>query len=161
MKCPFCGTDMVKRRVDVDRTWKGRTITFRGILAEVCPGCGEEAYAAEDVELMDSFIEGTLKNDQYPRLMNVEEVSSFLRVTPQTVYNMLRDGRIRAAKVGREWRFPRETLLELLRVSPVEPGKTIYRPGERAGLEKGVVKEPVSRFRARPKAKKRGKTDEN
>lgn len=156
MKCPFCGTEMVKRRVDVDRTWKGRTITFRDILADVCPDCGEEAYTAEDVELMDSFIEGTLKDDEYPRLMNVEEVSSFLRVTPQTVYNMLRDGRIRASKVGREWRFPRETVLEFLHMNSIEPEAVMHRSGELMDSEKGAVKEAVSRFRARLKANRRG-----
>ncbi len=55
MRCPFCGTLMVRRKVDVDKTWKGRTITFRGIEADICPKCGEEAYAADDVEMMEEL----------------------------------------------------------------------------------------------------------
>ncbi|MCL4515705.1 MAG: helix-turn-helix domain-containing protein [Firmicutes bacterium] len=158
MKCPFCGTTMVKRKVDVDKTWKGRTITFRDVQAEVCLNCGEEAYSGEDIELMDSIIEGTLKEEEYPKLMNLEEVSSFLRVTPQTVYNMLRDGRIRATKVGREWRFPRETILQFM--SMKEPTPVMYRSGDLSQPEKNEVNEAASRFQEKPKKGERPAKDE-
>lgn len=157
MKCPFCGTEMVKRRVDVDRTWKGRTITFHDILADVCPGCGEEAYAANDVALMDSFIEGTFHHEGYPELMNLEEVSSFLRVTPQTVYNMLRDGRLRAAKVGREWRFPRRAVLELLGPALQEPAPIEYPPAEPTAME--AMKEAPGHYRTKRKTGKAKDSD--
>ena len=38
-------------------------------------------------------------------VLNLEETARYLRVSNQTVYNMIRDGRIKARKVGREWRF--------------------------------------------------------
>jgi excisionase family DNA binding protein len=38
-------------------------------------------------------------------MWSLEEVARYLGVTHQTVYNMIRDGRIKAYKVGREWRF--------------------------------------------------------
>lgn len=38
-------------------------------------------------------------------MWNLDEVAGYLGVTNQTVYNMIRDGRIKAYKVGREWRF--------------------------------------------------------
>lgn len=42
--------------------------------------------------------------------MNVEEVADFFRVSNQTIYNMLRAGKLPAVKVGREWRFPRDKI---------------------------------------------------
>ncbi|MCL4515615.1 MAG: helix-turn-helix domain-containing protein [Firmicutes bacterium] len=132
----------------------GVEITFRGIEADVCPECGEEAYAAADVEMMESLIEGTLKDESYPRLMNVEEVSSFLRVTPQTVYNMLRDGRIKATKVGREWRFPREEVVAALGLAPrLQPA--FYRGGKLLEQGVGSVNETTGEYRSRLRAKRK------
>ena len=38
-------------------------------------------------------------------MWSLEDVAGYLDVTNQTIYNMIRDGRIKAYKVGREWRF--------------------------------------------------------
>lgn len=38
-------------------------------------------------------------------MWSLEDVARYLNVSNQTVYNMIRDNRIRAYKVGREWRF--------------------------------------------------------
>lgn len=38
-------------------------------------------------------------------MWSLEEVAEYLGVSNQTVYNMIRDKRITAYKVGREWRF--------------------------------------------------------
>ena len=154
MKCSFCGGRMVSKKVDVDETWKGRTITFRGILAEVCEECGEEVYEASDVAMMESLIESTLDRPDYPEVMNVEEVSRFLRVTPQTVYNMLRDGRIKATKVGREWRFPKAAMMKIFDLpTPVLAG---YRSSA-AGA--GKVQEEIEKYRAELEAKDKAKQD--
>jgi len=40
--------------------------------------------------------------------LNLQETAEMLRVSNQTVYNMLKDGRLSARKVGKEWRFLRE-----------------------------------------------------
>jgi excisionase family DNA binding protein len=39
------------------------------------------------------------------KLMTVEEVADYLRVTEKTIYRLLERGRIPATKVGRQWRF--------------------------------------------------------
>lgn len=39
------------------------------------------------------------------KLMTVEEVADYLRVTEKTVYRLLERGKIPATKVGRQWRF--------------------------------------------------------
>jgi excisionase family DNA binding protein len=38
-------------------------------------------------------------------MWDIDDVAEYLGVTNQTVYNMIRDGRIKAHKIGREWRF--------------------------------------------------------
>ena len=38
-------------------------------------------------------------------ILTLKETAQYLRVTKQTVYNMIKKGRIKAHKVGREWKF--------------------------------------------------------
>ena len=42
--------------------------------------------------------------------MNVDEVARYLRVVPDTIYRKARRGEIPAVKMGKVWRFPKETL---------------------------------------------------
>lgn len=114
MQCYICGGEMKKIKKDVDATWKGRTITFRGMDAWVCNSCGEEAYEPDDVRLMQGLIRGTLNKPEYPEIMNVSEVAELLRVSNQTIYNLVNSGQLPAMKVGREWRFSREKILQIL-----------------------------------------------
>lgn len=114
MQCYICDGEMQKVKKDVETTWKGRTIVFRGMDAWVCPSCGEEAYEPDDVCLMQGLIQGTLHQAEYPEVMNVEEVADLLRVSNQTVYNLVKSGRLPATKIGREWRFSRVRILEMI-----------------------------------------------
>ena len=50
-------------------------------------------------------------------VLNLEETARYLRVSNQTVYNMIRDGRIKAYKVGREWRFLRADIMAYMNAS--------------------------------------------
>jgi excisionase family DNA binding protein len=43
-------------------------------------------------------------------LMNIEEVSQYLRVVKKTTYRLLKRGEIPASKVGRQWRFDKEKI---------------------------------------------------
>lgn len=114
MRCYICDGEMQRVKKDVETTWKGRTIVFRGMDAWVCSSCGEEAYEPDDVRLMQGLIQGTLRQQEYPEVMNVEEVADLLRVSNQTVYNLVRSGRLPATKIGREWRFSRARILEMV-----------------------------------------------
>ena len=38
-------------------------------------------------------------------ILTLEEVASYLRLTPQTIYNWAQEKRIPGAKLGKEWRF--------------------------------------------------------
>ena len=44
------------------------------------------------------------------RIMTVDEVARYLGVVPDTVYRKARRGEIPAVKMGKIWRFPKETL---------------------------------------------------
>lgn len=125
MQCYVCDGDMLKKQKDVETTWKGKMVVFKGLDVYTCQSCGEEAYEPDDIKAMQYFIEGAIKQKEYPEIMNVEEVADFFRVSNQTIYNMLRAGKLPAVKVGREWRFSREKIQELVlgrepRGKPVE-----------------------------------------
>jgi excisionase family DNA binding protein len=38
-------------------------------------------------------------------ILTLEEVASYLRLTPQTIYKWAQENRIPAVKLGKEWRF--------------------------------------------------------
>lgn len=133
MRCYLCDGEMKKIKKDVETTWKGRTILFRGIDVWVCGSCGEEAYEPDDVRLMQGLVQGTLNKPDYPEVMNVEEVADLLRVSNQTVYNLVKSGKLPATKIGREWRFSRAKILELLEGEAKDSGGTARVAARMAG----------------------------
>src|SRR3990172_4794943 len=53
--------------------------------------------------------------DSTTDLMTLEEVAGYLRVTRRTMYRLLKDDGIPAIKVGRQWRFDRNSVDDWLR----------------------------------------------
>lgn len=49
------------------------------------------------------------------QLLRVGQVAEVLQVHPQTVYGLIRNGKIRAAKVGRAWRIKPEAIDDYLK----------------------------------------------
>lgn len=49
------------------------------------------------------------------RLMDVDDLAAYLRLEKQTIYNWLHQKRISGIKVGRVWRFDRESVDKWLR----------------------------------------------
>lgn len=45
-------------------------------------------------------------------IMTIEEVASYLKVKPQTIYTWAQEKKIPAAKIGKEWRFKRSIIDE-------------------------------------------------
>jgi len=43
-------------------------------------------------------------------ILTIEEVASYLRLKPQTIYKWAQEKRIPAAKLGKEWRFRRSAI---------------------------------------------------
>ena len=54
------------------------------------------------------------------KLMTVEEVADYLRVTEKTIYRLLDRDSIPAAKVGHQWRFDKASIDEWLYQKPVK-----------------------------------------
>lgn len=49
-------------------------------------------------------------HDARPTIMTVSELAKYLRLHEQTVYKMVKEGRLPAYKVGNRWRFKKETI---------------------------------------------------
>jgi excisionase family DNA binding protein len=45
-------------------------------------------------------------------IMTLEEVATYLRLKPQTIYTWAQDKKIPAAKLGKEWRFKKSIVDE-------------------------------------------------
>lgn len=115
MKCFFCESEMKKVITQIDTSWGDYQVTIRGIKAEECPQCGEKVLNSEEVKMIQDIAQGFAESTtEKPNILNVEEVANLLRVTEQTVYNMIRDGRLHPVKVGREWRFSKEEVDKVL-----------------------------------------------
>lgn len=116
MKCFICGTEMETKPTDVETGWGQYRVVIKGIKTHVCSNCGERAYEQKDVRMMQkiSAALSESESEEKPDVLNVEEVADLLRVSTQTIYNMIRDGRLPAKKVGREWRFSRKQIQRLL-----------------------------------------------
>ena len=48
------------------------------------------------------------------RLYTLREVAEILRLNPQTLYNNIRRGKLKASKVGREYRFTAEQVQDII-----------------------------------------------
>jgi len=59
-------------------------------------------------------------------ILTLEEVASYLKLKPQTIYTWAQTGKIPAAKLGKEWRFSKKILDEWF----LEHFDEKYRTGE-------------------------------
>lgn len=44
------------------------------------------------------------------KIMTLEEVADYLRLTPQTIYTWAQEKKIPAVKLGKEWRFKKSLI---------------------------------------------------
>lgn len=52
-----------------------------------------------------------MKDEQIPeKLMTLEEVAEYLRLSIHTIYKMAQSGRIPAYKIGKQWRFKKRKI---------------------------------------------------
>ncbi|MDI3538257.1 MAG: hypothetical protein PWQ13_280 [Bacillota bacterium] len=114
MKCIFCNSEMETKPTDVETGWGDYKVIMKGVKAYVCLQCGHKVFDQDDVRMMHRVSAALSESPEKPTVLNVEEVADLLRVSTQTVYNMIKDGRIPAKKIGREWRFSRYQIERLL-----------------------------------------------
>ena len=43
-------------------------------------------------------------------ILTIEEVAKYFKLKPQTIYTWVQNGKIPAAKLGKEWRFSKKIL---------------------------------------------------
>lgn len=113
-KCFNCMCEMEKVKTQIHLNWKGKyPITIGGVEAFRCPKCNEEYFDNDETEMLQQLSKTMAESiiSPKPDFLNVEEVADLLRISEQSVYNMIKDGRIKAFKAGREWRFRREDVL--------------------------------------------------
>jgi len=64
------------------------------------------------------------KKEAVEAVLDADEAATWLKIPKSTLYKLCNDGEVPAAKVGRHWRFHRDTLEKWLR------DKTQLRDGE-------------------------------
>jgi excisionase family DNA binding protein/YgiT-type zinc finger domain-containing protein len=115
-KCYICGTDMIETTTSIKAGWGKYKLTIDGVKAFKCPKCGEEIFTNEEANMIQELGKDLYHIDanERPNLLNVSETADLLRISNQSVYNMLKDGRLKAVKTGREWRFKRSDIESVL-----------------------------------------------
>ena len=54
--------------------------------------------------------------ENYPDVMNIDQMSELLGISTKTGYRLLKDGIIAALKVGRTYRIPKVSILNYLKI---------------------------------------------
>lgn len=112
IKCYICDHEMEEKITSINTGWGDYRITVNGVSAYVCPECGEMVLYSKDALKLQKLSKSLqdIQVEDKPDVLNLTEVADLLRVSNQTIYNMIRDGRIKAVKFGREWRFKRKDI---------------------------------------------------
>ena len=114
--CYKCHGNMIEREIEITSGWGEYELAIKGVRAFVCEECGAISLRAEEAKIMEDISRGFAERpeDERPDYLNVEETADLLRVSTQTVYNMIKSGRLKGTKFGREWRFLRKNLESLI-----------------------------------------------
>lgn len=130
IKCFACGGHMTQQTTDIESVWGEYRLKLSGITAFVCEKCGEKLIPVEEAKMIQRVTAALSEAAIKPDILNLSEVARFLRVSKQTVYNMIRDGRIKAHKAGREWRFLAGDIYELTSSENAESFQIAARNGK-------------------------------
>jgi len=109
--CPKCQTELLPQDSTLQITSPAYNFVLKTANASVCPSCN---YVHMDIpaEALKCVIGPVVEEKEY---LTLDEVASLLKVSKQTVYNMVHDGRLTSNKCGRQWRFSKEDIENLLK----------------------------------------------
>jgi len=110
MLCNECNNEMKEIKTDINSGWGNYKVVIKDVPAFVCEKCGNKLFAAEDIKMIEKLSIALSSTEEKPELVTLKEAADLLRVSNQTIYNMIGDGRLKAVKCGREWRFMRKTI---------------------------------------------------
>jgi excisionase family DNA binding protein len=54
----------------------------------------------------------------YPDILNMAELRNYLRVSYDTAIQLIKSGQIPAKQIGREWRIPKQAVIDWVQKSP-------------------------------------------
>ena len=111
--CDHCGGKMIPQKLSKSFSFDGKELELTGIEGYKCEQCDQIVYDGKEIRMIDKLIHA-LNEASTGDVLNLDETAEYLRVSNQTIYNMIRDGRIKAHKVGREWRFLRGDIMAYL-----------------------------------------------
>ena len=111
--CDHCQRKMLPQTMSQTFRFNGKEIEIKGIQGYRCENCGNEVYEAKEIRMIDKIIR-VMNDKPAVDILNLDETADYLRVSNQTVYNMIKDGRIKAYKVSREWKFLRADIMAYL-----------------------------------------------
>ena len=61
--------------------------------------------------------------DQIPEILTITEAAQYLRISLSSLYKLAQDGKIPAQKVGKHWRFHKQTLTDWIAAGNLIPAK--------------------------------------
>jgi hypothetical protein len=93
MKRMKCKGEMKETTTTFNSRWGDYTLAISGIKGYKCD---DLVFRVEESMIIQNIIAGLAdsKASEKPDLLNVQEVADLLMVSNQTVYNMLKDGRL-------------------------------------------------------------------
>ncbi len=122
-RCQKCASKLEVTTTSLQSGVGNLKLMIEGITLYVCPRCGETMMESSDASILQKINETVIEEAKedglktnlatlptLPDILTLSEVASLLRVSHQTIYNMIRDGRIKGYKVGREWRFSKSEI---------------------------------------------------
>lgn len=57
-------------------------------------------------------------------ILTIDELAVYLKISKSTLYKLVREGRVPSQKVGRHWRFRKETIDRWLDKARIEKSET-------------------------------------
>ena len=131
---------MKETTTTLNSRWGDYSLAISGIKGFKCDSCDELVFSVEETRMIQNITAGLAdsKSTEKPDLLNVQEVADLLRVSNQTVYNMLKDGRLSAHKVGKEWRFTKDEVYEAMKGQ--NPISVAARGGELSDRDREYIK---------------------
>lgn len=62
-----------------------------------------------------------------PELLNIKEASYLLRISQRTLYMLANTGQLAALRIGGQWRFPKQKLLQTIEVKYTEQAAKLLK----------------------------------
>jgi len=145
--CYNCGGKMNNKKTEQEFSINEYTLTLKGLNAHICESCDEKLFSFEETKMIQSLIQAFNQTaSPKPDILNLDETATLLRVSNQTIYNMIKDGRLKAYKVGREWRIQKKDIESFFPERSLDESITIAaKGGEVDSSDAEVIREKMLR----------------